>query len=175
MRGWPLWAVMIVLAVAFGGFWYLSTFVTMPADVPVGIRVAASVVTGAAFGVVFGLWIGRQRRSVGPAARDRALGRAVRRGELPADADPAQWREALTHYQQQYRRQRWFGPVVFVVLMALEVSLAVTGRPVFWFAAAMFLVFLVITLVQTPKVLRNTAAMLAELDRREATEPHRAT
>jgi len=22
MRGWPLWAVMIVLAVAFGGFWF---------------------------------------------------------------------------------------------------------------------------------------------------------
>ncbi len=56
--------------------------------------------------------------------------------------------------------------------MALEVSLAVTGRPVFWFAAAMFLVILVVTLVQTPKVLRNTAAMLAELDRRTATDLH---
>lgn len=163
---------MIVLAVAFGGFWYLSTFVTMPADVPVWIRGTASAVTGAAFGVIFGLWIGRQRRSVGPAARDRALGRAVRRGELPADADPAQWRQALEHYQQQYRRQRWFGPVVFVLAMVLEVSLAVTGRPVFWFAAAMFLVFLVVTLLQTPRVLRNTAAMLVELDRRNATDTH---
>ncbi|WP_133936633.1 MULTISPECIES: hypothetical protein [unclassified Curtobacterium] len=172
MRRWPLWAVMIVLAVAFGGFWYLSTFVTMPADVPVWIRGTASAVTGAAFGVIFGLWIGRQRRSVGPAARDRALGRAVRRGELPADADPAQWRQALEHYQQQYRRQRWFGPVVFVLAMVLEVSLAVTGRPVFWFAAAMFLVFLVVTLLQTPRVLRNTAAMLVELDRRNATDTH---
>lgn len=163
---------MIVLAVAFGGFWYLSTFVTMPADVPVWIRGTASAVTGAAFGVIFGLWIGRQRRSVGPAARDRALGRAVRRGELPADADPAQWRQALEHYQQQYRRQRWFGPVVFVLAMVLEVSLAVTGRPVFWFAAAMFLVFLIVTLLQTPRVLRNTAAMLVELDRRNATDTH---
>ncbi|WP_131846844.1 MULTISPECIES: hypothetical protein [unclassified Curtobacterium] len=172
MRRWPLWAVMIVLAVAFGGFWYLSTFVTMPADVPVWIRGTASAVTGAAFGVIFGLWIGRQRRSVGPAARDRALGRAVRRGELPADADPAQWRQALEHYQQQYRRQRWFGPVVFVLAMVLEVSLAVTGRPVFWFAAAMFLVFLIVTLLQTPRVLRNTAAMLVELDRRNATDTH---
>ncbi|TDW74446.1 hypothetical protein EDF51_101460 [Curtobacterium sp. PhB25] len=172
MRRWPLWAVMIVLAVAFGGFWYLSTFVTMPADVPVWIRGTASAVTGAAFGVIFGLWIGRQRRSVGPAARDRSLGRAVRRGELPADADPAQWRQALEHYQQQYRRQRWFGPVVFVLAMVLEVSLAVTGRPVFWFAAAMFLVFLIVTLLQTPRVLRNIAAMLVELDRRNATDTH---
>lgn len=170
MRGWPLWAVMVVLAVAFGGFWYLSTFVTMPADVPVGIRVAASAVSGTAFGVLFGFWIGRQRRGVGPAGRQRALGRAIRRGELPADADPAQWRQALEHYQQQYRRQRWFGPVVFVLAIVLEVSLAVTGRPVFWFAAAIFLVFLVVTLVQTPRVLRNTAAMLVELDRRDATD-----
>lgn len=54
--------------------------------------------------------------------------------------------------------------------MALGVSLAVTGRPVFWFAAAMFLVLLVVTLVQTPKVLRSTAAMLVELDRRDATD-----
>ncbi|WP_139199813.1 hypothetical protein [Curtobacterium sp. MCBA15_008] len=46
--------------------------------------------------------------------------------------------------------------------------MAVTGRPLFWFAAAFFLVMLVVSLVQTPKVLRNAASMLTELDRRES-------
>ncbi|WP_173168823.1 hypothetical protein [Curtobacterium sp. VKM Ac-2861] len=167
MSRWPLWAVMVVLAVAFGGFWYLATYVTLPADVPVSIRVVSSTVTGAMFGVLFGLYLGWQRRDIGPAAQNRAFGRAVRRGELPADADLDQWRQALTHYQQLYRRQRWLGPVVFTLALVLEVTLAVTGRPFFWIAAALFLVMLVVTLVQTPKALRNTAAMLVELDQRE--------
>lgn len=69
MRGWPRWAVVVVLAVAFGGFWYLSTFVSMPDDSPVGVRVLASAVTGAAFGVVFGLWIGRSSGAARRTAR----------------------------------------------------------------------------------------------------------
>ncbi|WP_267422047.1 MULTISPECIES: hypothetical protein [unclassified Curtobacterium] len=169
MSRWPLWSVMVVLAVAFGGSWYLSTFIFMPSDTPAGIRALGGLITGALFGVFFGLWLGRQRRGIGAAADQRVLGRAIRRGELPADADVDQWRQALTHYQQLYRRQRRLGPAVFVVALVLEASLAVAGRPLFWLAAAFFVVMLVVTLVQTPKVLRNTAAMLTELDRRERT------
>jgi len=171
MSRWPLWSVMVVLAVVFGGSWYLATFAFMPSDVPADIRALGSVISGVLFGVFFGLWLGRQRRGIGAAADQRALGRAIRRGELPADADADQWRQALTHYQQLFRRQRWLGPVVFVGALVLEVSLAVAGRPPFWLVAAFFAVMLVASVVQTPKVLRNSAAMLHELDRREHTSP----
>lgn len=160
--------LMMVLAVVFGGFWYLSTFTTMPSDVPVGDRVVGGVVTGTAFGVLFGLWLERQRRRGGADGRQRAVRRAIRRGAVPDDADADQWRRAITHYEQSYRQQRRFGPVVFAVALLLEVSVAVTGRPLFWFAAAFFLVMLVVSLVQTRKVLRNAASMLTELDRRDS-------
>jgi heme exporter protein D len=45
------------------------------------------------------------------------------------------------------------------------------GRPVFWLATAFFVVVLVVSVVQTPEVLRNTAAMLREIDRREHKGP----
>jgi hypothetical protein len=171
MSRWPLWSVMVVLAVVLGGFWYLATFTFMPSDAPAGVRVIGSAISGALFGVFFGLWLGRQRRGIGAVADQGTLGRAVRRGVLPEDADTDQWRQALTHHQQLYRRQQVFGPVVFSIALVLEVSLAVAGRPVFWVAAAFFVVVLVLSVVQTPQVLRNAAAMLRELDRRERKDP----
>lgn len=46
--------------------------------------------------------------------------------------------------------------------------LAVTGEPLFWVGAAVFIAFFVITMVTTPRVLRSTTPMPAELDRRDA-------
>ena len=55
-------------------------------------------------------------------------------------------------------------------MTALAIWLAVTSEPLFWFGAAFFIAIFVITVVTTPRVLRNTTTMLSELDRREAAQ-----
>lgn len=53
-------------------------------------------------------------------------------------------------------------------MTALSVALAVTGEPLFWLGTALVLTLFVVTAVTTPRVLRRTASMLVELDRRDA-------
>jgi hypothetical protein len=52
-------------------------------------------------------------------------------------------------------------------MTALAIWLAVAGEPLFWAAAALFIGLFVYTIATTPRVLRNTEMMLAELERRE--------
>ncbi len=171
--GWmqqkPVWAAGVVVGVAFAVAWFGSTFLTMP-ELGVGPRALVSLVAGAFFGVVMGSWVGRVRRAHGDVARRPAFGRAVRTGTLPPDADTAEWRQALLARQRLHRPLRWTAPVLYVPATALAVWLAVTGQPVFWFGAALFVAALVATVVTTPRVLRNTATLLAELDRREVAQ-----
>ncbi|QWS33780.1 hypothetical protein [Curtobacterium aetherium] len=159
--------LMLLTGLPFGAFWFLWTTFTMP-GAPVLARVVGALVTGAVFGVVFGLWVGRQVQAAGPAVRDRSFARARRTGVVPADADLLAWRQALEHQRAQHERQRWSGPLVFVAATALALWLALTDSPYWWFGVALFVGFLVAFLLSTPRVLRRTRTMLAELDRRSA-------
>lgn len=173
--GWmgraPTGVAGVVMAVLFAAGWFGASFVTTP-ELGVGPRALLSVIVGACYGLVMGLWVGRSRRAHGTAAQRPEFNKAVRRGTVPSDVDVAHWRRALQARQQQYRPLRWSAPALYLPMIALAVWLAVTGQPLFWFAVAFFVAILVVTVVTTPRVLRNTTAMLAELDRREATQHH---
>lgn len=162
--------VMLLTGVFFGLFWFLWTSFTMP-DAPVLVDAVAAVVAGTVFGVFFGLWLGRQLRGAGPAVRDRSFARARRTGVVPADADLDTWRQALEHQRALHERQRWFGPLVFIPATALTLWLALTDAPHWWFGVALFVGALIASVVSTPRILRRTSAMLAEVDRRSALRP----
>jgi hypothetical protein len=159
--------VMLLTGVAFAGFWFLWTSLTMP-EAPVLVDVLAAVVAGAVFGVVFGLWFGRQRRDAGPAVQDRSFARARRTGVVPADADLHTWRQALEHQRALHERQRWLGPLVFIPATVLNLWLALTDAPYWWVSVALFAGVLIASVVSTPRILRRTSAMLTEVDRRSA-------
>lgn len=160
-----MWAVGLVLAVLFAAGWFGSTFFTMP-ELGLGVRALVSVIIGAGFGVLMGLWLGRVRSGYGGIVQRPEFGRSVRRGTVPPDADVHQWRRGLEHHQRLYRWLRW-APLLYLPMTALSVWLAASGNPLFWGTAAFFLAMFVATAVTTPRVLRNTEAMLAELARRE--------
>lgn len=166
MRQQPTWVAGIVLSVLFAAAWFGSTFVTTP-ELGLGARVLVSVSVGALYGIGMGFWLGRTRRGYGSEVRRPEFNRAVRRGVVPPDVDVDEWRRALTHHQRQYRPLRWVAPVLYLPMTALAVWLAVTGQPLFWFGAAVFVALFVITVATTPRTLRNTDSMLVELDRRE--------
>lgn len=157
------------MAVMFAVGWFGTTFITIP-ELTLGGRVIASVLTGAAFGLAMGVILGRQRRQYGRAGRRPDFARAVRRGTVPPDVNTGEWRQAVLHRQKEYRTLRWTAPLLYLPMTALSIWLAVTGQPLFWFGAALFFAMFLITVAVTPRTLRNTDAMLTELDRREQAE-----
>lgn len=166
MQRMPSWSAGLVMAVAFAVAWFGTTFLTTP-ETGLGARALTSAFVGTLYGVGMGSWFGRNRRRYGAAARRPGFARSVRRGVLPPDADVDEWRRALRHHRRQYRPLRWAAPLFYLPMTALAVWLAVTGQPVFWIGAVFFVGIGVATAVTTPRVLRNTEVMLAELDRRE--------
>lgn len=167
MKQLPTWMAGMVMAVMFAVIWFALGFLTTP-DLELAPRALVAAFIGALFGTFMGFWLGRQRRGYGHLAQRSEFGRAVRRGAVPADADAAEWRRALQHHQAQYRPLRWQAPALYLPMTALAIWLAVTGEPLFWVGAGFFFAVLIITTVTTPRVLRNTTAMLAELDRRDS-------
>lgn len=166
MRRLPTWARATIAGVLFTVAWWASTFITIPELTP-WQRVVVSLPTGAAYGIVMGIFLARMRRGYGGVLNDPRLRRALRHGEVPPDADIDEWRGAVRHHQAQYRPMRWAVPVVFIPMTALSIWLAVTDEPRFWFAAGFFVAVGVFCAIITPRVLRNSDAMLTELDRRE--------
>ncbi|MDM7885657.1 hypothetical protein QUG92_11135 [Curtobacterium sp. RHCKG23] len=166
MKQLPTWMTGVVMAVMFAVMWFALGFITTP-ELHLGPRALISAFTGALFGTGMGFWLGRQRRGFGQLARRPEFGKAVRRGAVPADADPAEWRRALQHLQKQYRPLRWLAPALYLPMTALSIWLAVTGEPMFWVGAGFMFTIFVITTVSTPRVLRKTTTMLAEVDRRD--------
>lgn len=167
-RSLPMRVLLPVLFVLMGGGWFAIMLVTMPYPVPIVVRILSAVFYAGAMTAFFGVWIGRQRRLAGGPDRLQSIGRSFRSGNMPADADPSTWRPLIEHWQQQFRRQRWFAPLVFLPMTALGVWLALTDAPFWWAAVVLFVGMLVWSLVDTPRRLRTADAMLAELDRREA-------
>ncbi|WP_146236845.1 MULTISPECIES: NarK/NasA family nitrate transporter [unclassified Curtobacterium] len=166
MRQAPTWAAGVIMAVMFAAGWFGVTSITIP-ELTIGVRVVVSVATGAAFGLVMGVILGRQRRQYGQAANRPDFARAVRRGTIPPDVNTGQWRQALLRRQKEYRTLRRTAPLLYLPMTGLSIWLAVAGQPLFWFAAAFFVGVLTLTVAVTPRTLRNTDAMLTELDHRE--------
>lgn len=169
MKRLPTWMAGVVMAVMFAVFWFAAGFITTP-ELGFGARALLSVSVGAFYGIFMGLWLSRMRRSYGRVAQGREFSRAVRRGIVPSDVDIEPWRRALHAHQRQYRPLRWAGPALYVPMTALAIWLAVTGQPLFWVGAALFLGVGIFTAITTPRVLRNTTSMLHELDRRDAVQ-----
>jgi hypothetical protein len=169
MKQLPTWMTGVVMAVMFAVIWFALGFITTP-ELHLGPRALIAAFTGALFGAVMGFWLGRQRRGFGQLAQRPEFGKAVRRGAVPADANTAEWRRALGHLQKQYRPLRWLAPALYLSTTALSIWLAVTGEPVFWVGAGFIFAMFVITMVSTPRVLRKTTTMLAELDRRDTAQ-----
>ncbi|WP_137767903.1 hypothetical protein [Curtobacterium sp. SGAir0471] len=158
---------MVVTGLVFGVGWFVGLPLVEPELRGPQLAIGA-VVGGLFFGVLFGGWLGRQRRAAGPASADRSFRRALRTGVLPPGVDTVAWRRSVGHRRAVTLRQQRFGPLVFGGGTVLYVALALTQDPLWWLAAAVFAGFLVAALVQTPRLLRTTAALLDELDRREA-------
>ncbi|MBA8988858.1 hypothetical protein FHW23_000090 [Curtobacterium pusillum] len=154
------------MAAMFAVGWFGVTFITIP-ELTIGGRAIASVLTGAVFGLTMGVILGRQRRQYGRAGSRPDFARAVRRGILPPDVSTGEWRQALLRRQKEYRTLRWTAPLLYLPMTALSIWLATTGQPLFWFGAVLFVAVFIFTIAVTPRTLRNTDAMLGELDRRE--------
>lgn len=163
------------MAVFFAAGMFGVSFIITP-ELGLGVRALGAATAGAAYGVGMGFWLGRTRRGYGRLSGRREFVRAVRRGSVPpgvdSDADIAEWRRALLHHRAQHRPLRWTGPVLFGAMSVVSLALAVTGQPAFWVATLGFTVALVVVATTTPRVLRRTEAMLAELDRREGVHEH---
>ncbi|PYY48240.1 hypothetical protein [Curtobacterium sp. MCBD17_023] len=169
MKQLPTWIVGVIMAVLFAAVWFAFTIVTAP-ELGIGARALVSALVGALYGVGMGLWLGWMRRGYGGVARRPDFGRAVRRGAVPTDVDVDEWRRAVEHHQRQYRPLRWAAPLLYLPMTALAIGLAVTGQPLFWIGAVFFLAVFIGTAVTTPRVLRKTETMLAELDRRKSVQ-----
>lgn len=169
MKQMPTWMAGVIMAGMFAALWFGASFIATP-ELGVGPRALLSLIVGAFYGVFMGFWLGRTRRGYGRVAQRPEFSKAVRRSTVPPDVNIAEWRRALQAHQQQYRPLRWLAPVLYLLMTAFAIWLAVSSQPVFWFGAAFFIAIFVITVVTTPRVLRNTTTMLTELDRREAAQ-----
>ncbi|WP_146240213.1 hypothetical protein [Curtobacterium sp. MCSS17_008] len=155
------------MVVRFAAAWFGATFITTP-ELGIGARALVSAIAGAFYGTFMGIWLGRTRRGYSGPARRPDFDRAVRSGTVPAEVKIDEWRRALQHHRAQHRPLRWSVPALYSPMTALAIWLAVTSQPLFWFGAAFFVAVFVLTAVTTPRVLHNTSAMLAALDRRES-------
>jgi TctA family transporter len=155
-----------VLFVLLAVLWFGIQFVTRPARQDVGALVIGSVVYAGLMTAFFGIGIARTRRRAGGADEVSRIRRAVKTGVVPPGVDPATWTPELERARRQYRRNRWFGPVVFVLATALGVWLAVTDGPVWWVFVALFVGFLAVSLVDTQRSLRRLTPMLEDLRQR---------
>lgn len=155
-----------VLFVLLAVLWFGIQFVTRPARQDVGALAIGSVVYAGLMTAFFGIAIARTRRRAGGADEVSRIRRAVKTGAVPPDADPAIWTPELERVQRQYRRTRWFGPVVFVLATALGIWLALTDGPVWWLFVAVFVGFLVWGVVDTRRALRRLPPMLEDLRQR---------
>jgi len=90
-----------------------------------GVEWGGTLVRFAVFAVLYTVsssWSRRRKRMAGVPAADRA----VRTGELPADADPGVLRAGLLHVKRSLRRSGW---VVGALLVGFVVLVAVVSPP----------------------------------------------
>lgn len=124
-------------------------------------------------GVLFGLFMGRYMSKLNTVllrglegfspADQRTILRGSWRGPIPTDS---QQREAAGELLQRRRdnmvaNRRW-SIIIFAAAILLYIVLAVTQTWLWWFGAALFLVFLILTLTTVPRMDRRLALLTAD-------------
>jgi len=169
IRRLPLPALLPIMFVVVGGAYFAIGFVTGHAGESIADRLVSALIYAAVLTIGFGVLIAVRRRKAGGADELSRMQRAFKAGTVPPAVDPAVWIPMFEKWRRQYRRNRWFGPVVFGLFTALGVWLAVTERPVWWLYVALFLGLVVWSVLATPRALRKIDAMLEDLRRRPIT------
>jgi hypothetical protein len=169
---WPLWALAPVLFVVLTGVFFGLQYV-LPGQghrSVVGLFIG-SLFYGAVMTLFFSFRIAAVRRRMRGAENAGQIRRAIRSGTLPSDADPTIWLPELERTRGQYRRARWSGPVLFGVMIALTIWLAITVSPVWLVMCAAFIALIAWLSIETVRGLHHIEGMIAELERRTRTWP----
>ncbi|MBO9039767.1 hypothetical protein [Curtobacterium flaccumfaciens] len=155
-----------VLFLFAGGLWFLIGMFVSPRDMSLLGRAIGAVFYAGAMTAFFDVWISRARRRAGGTTQLTDVQRGLKRGEVPEDADPATWTATVDEHHRQLRRNLWFGPVVFGVMIVLALWLALTSTPWWWFGVAFFVGFLLFSVITTPRALAKAEVVREELRRR---------
>lgn len=166
LRSLPMPVLLPVLFLFAGGLWFLIGMFVSPRDMSLLGRAIGAVFYAGAMTAFFGVWISRARRRAGGVTQLTDVQRGLKRGEVPEDADPATWTATVDEHHRQLRRNLWFGPVVFGVMIVLALWLALTSTPWWWFGVAFFVGFLLFSVITTPRALAKAEVVREELRRR---------
>lgn len=166
LRSLPMPVLLPVLFLFAGGLWFLIGMFVSPRDMSLLGRAIGAVFYAGAMTAFFGVWISRARRRAGGTTQLTDVQRGLKRGEVPEDADPATWTATVDEHHRQLRRNLWFGPVVFGVMIVLALWLALTSTPWWWFGVAFFVGFLLFSVITTPRALAKAEVVREELRRR---------
>lgn len=166
LRSLPMPVLLPVLFLFAGGLWFLIGMFVSPRDMSLLGRAIGAVFYAGAMTAFFGVWISRARRRAGGTTQLTDVQRGLKRGEVPEDADPATWTATVDEHHRQLRRNLWFGPVVFGVMIVLALWLALTSTPWWWFGVAFFVGFLLFSVITTPRALAKAEVVREELSRR---------
>ncbi|WP_375425457.1 hypothetical protein [uncultured Friedmanniella sp.] len=163
----PWWVQGLVYGLFFGTA--MTIFYGLRDDGSWVFAVVGGAVSGVLFGLLMGVTMSRiNRRMLAgfdelTAAEARTVAKASSRG--PAPADP-RLREAVKALVQRRRsealRTRLRSVVTFALGSALYVVLAVTRTWWWWLAAALFLGFLMLTLITPARLEKRLAALNAD-------------
>jgi len=155
-----------VLFLFAGGTWFVIGLLVSPRDMSLLGRVVATVFYAGVMTAFFGVWISRARRRAGGATQLTDVQRGLKRGEVPEDADLGRWSATVEEHHRQLRQSLWSGPVVFGVMIVLALCLALTSTPWWWFGVAIFVAFLLFSVITTPRALAKAEVVREELRRR---------
>lgn len=167
MRNLPIWAVAVLMFTVTGGLWFLFGLLITPDQPPI-VRLVGTIFYAGVMTVFFTIWIARARKRAGGANELDRIGKAVKSGSVPADADVDMWTATINTQHDQLRRQLWLGPVVFGSAIALSTWLAVTDGWLWWGGVVFFGAVLIWSVVSTPRGLRQVAHVRDELASRPA-------
>ncbi len=134
MQRAPWWAWSLLIGATFGLYRFLSALLLDDA------ALEAALLSGLFGGLIFGLILGpftarlakRQREAMGPLpdTQARSARRAAMRGPAPEDPHVRQAAAQTAAFQlKQMHRQRIWGPVFWVLLIALAVWMTVSESP----------------------------------------------
>lgn len=173
MREWrtrlqaaPLYVLFLYFTVGFGGLGYLLDPVSGHSRSWI-----AHLIGGIFFGLTMTAVIAWQRRRSGGAQKQLVLVRALKKGELPPDADPAEWAPVLERKKRTYRRLQPLGALEFTAFTALAVWLASSQGAVWWIFAGFFFAAGVVVVVSSRRYVGRIERMQRQLGTGSASDP----
>jgi hypothetical protein len=167
MQRAPWWVWSLQLGGIFALFRFLWDLLIGDASVPLAL--VSGLVGGAFFGLIFGplsaRMARRQRNAMGQVSDEeaRVVQRAAVRGPLPTDPRLRNAAAgAATNQLEQLRRQRYWAPVFWLLVIALTLWLAVTDSPWWGLLCVFFAGFLVVQLWMPRHLSRRVARLRGE-------------